>query len=355
MGQQVTGETLAHGMVYPFETAPDKSSRIELAPGVYWLRLPFDFGIDHINLWLLEDGDGWTLVDTGFDQDSTRKIWENWIETLLDGKPIRRVIATHMHPDHVGLAGWLVNKFDAEFCMSRTDYLMCRAMAADTGRKAPEEGVRFYKWAGFNDEALARYRERFGMFGELIHVLPQSYKRLQQGQELKIGNYRWRVEIGMGHTPEHVCLFSPDLNMVIAGDQILPKISSNVSLFPTEPLANPLQDWIDSCYRLIEVLPSDCLVLPAHNDPFYGAHARLKALIDGHEKALARLHEVCETPRRAVDGKIFSVLFKRKIDHSNFFMATGESLSHLMCLVHRGDLELMRDEDGVGWFSQAKA
>lgn len=343
----------AHGLIYPFDERPDETSRIELAPGVYWLRLPFDFGIDHINLWLLEDGDGWTLVDTGFDQDSTRKIWESWIETLLDGKPIRKVIATHLHPDHVGLAGWLVNRFDAAFYMSRTDYLLCRALAADTGRKAPEEGVRFYKAAGFSDEALARYRERFGMFGELIYPLPQSFTRLSQGQELKIGDYTWRVEIGMGHTPEHVCLFCVELNMFIAGDQILPKISSNVSLFPTEPQANPLQDWIDSCARLQTVLPEDCLVLPAHNDPFYGAHARLQSLIDNHENALARLRDICDTPRKAVDGKIFSVLFKRKIDRNNFFMATGESLANLMCLVHRGELQLTFDEDGVGWFKKA--
>ncbi len=343
---------LAHGMRFPLGAGPEADQRVEVAPGIYWLRLPFPFGINHINIWLLEDGDGWTIVDTGFDRDSTRRVWENWFDLFLEGKPIKRVIVTHMHPDHVGLAGWLVKRDDAKFYMSRTDYLLCRAMAGDTGKKAPDEGVRFYRAAGFDDAALARYRERFGMFGELIHPLPQSFERLRQDQEIQIGNYRWRVEIGCGHTPEHVCLFAVDANIVIAGDQILPKISSNVSLFPTEPYANPLQDWIDSCHRLQQVLPEDALVLPAHNDVFLGVRPRLQSLIDGHENALARLAALCDTPRRAVDTEVFSVLFKRPINADNLFMATGESLAHLMCLVHRGVLEQQFDQYDVAWFSR---
>lgn len=353
MTDQASQAHFAHGLSYPLGPGPQADERIEVAPGVYWLRLPFPFGINHINIWLLEDDEGWTIVDTGFDRDSTRRVWEQWFDLFIDGKPIKKVIATHMHPDHVGLAGWLVKRSDAAFYMSRTDYLLCRAMAADTGRKAPDEGVDFYRAAGFDDASLARYRERFGMFGELIHPLPQSFQRLRQDQEIKIGAYVWRVEVGCGHTPEHVCLYAPEINIVIAGDQILPKISSNISLFPTEPLANPLQDWIDSCHRLQQVLPEDCLVLPAHNDVFRGVRPRLQSLIDGHEKALERLTRLCSSPRRAVDEEVFSVLFKRKITNDNLFMATGESLAHLMCLVHRGVLRRDCDAAGVAWFSLA--
>lgn len=352
MTAETSTAAYAHGLSFPLGTGPDPDQRIEIAPGVFWLRLPFPFGINHINIWLLDEGDGWAVVDTGFDRDSTRRVWENWFELFLDGKPIKRVIATHMHPDHVGLAGWLVKRDDAQFYMSRTDYLLCRAMAGDTGRKAPDEGVRFYRAAGFDDASLARYRERFGMFGELIHPLPQSFERLRQGQEIKIGPYLWQVEIGRGHTPEHVCLYSPETNILIAGDQILPKISSNISLFPTEPRANPLQDWIDSCHRLQDVVPEDCLVLPAHNDVFLGVRPRLQSLIDGHENALERLTALCDVPRRAVDQDVFSVLFKRKINADNLFMATGESLAHLMCLVHRGILQQDMDDEGVAWFSR---
>ena len=183
----------AHGLSYPFESLPETNNVIEVAPGVYWIRMVLPYSLDHINLWLLEDDDGWTVVDTCVDIDSSRQQWENLFAGFMGGKPIKKVIVTHMHPDHVGLAGWLVKRFDAQFYMSRTDYLMCRAMAADTGRKAPEEAIRFYKAAGFNDEGLARYQARFGGFGEHIHELPQAYRRLQQGQELIIGGRIWRV------------------------------------------------------------------------------------------------------------------------------------------------------------------
>ena len=260
-----------------------------------------------------------------------------------------------MHPDHVGLAGWLVNHFDADFHMSRTDYLMCRTMAGDTGKQVPEEGLRFYRAAGFNDEALERYSARFGGFGQHIHPLPQAYKRVKQDDEIEIDCHIWRIEIGSGHAPEHACLYCPEKNVLISGDQVIPRISSNVSLFPTEPMGNPLQDWIDSCHRLRGVIPDDVLVCPAHNEPFYGLHARLNALIDGHENSLTRLHEVCAEPRRAIDGKVFSVLFKRKIGREVFFMAAGESLAHLMCLVHRGELAMNYDEDGVCYYQQSAA
>ncbi|MDA9230758.1 MBL fold metallo-hydrolase [Alphaproteobacteria bacterium] len=351
----VKQKSQAHGLTYPFETLPTAENVVEVAPGVYWIRMSLPYSLDHINLWLLEDEDGWTVVDTCVDMDSSRQQWEHLFAGFMGGKPIKNVIVTHMHPDHVGLAGWLVKRFDAQFYMSRTDYLMCRVMAADTGRKAPEEAMRFYKAAGFEDKSLARYQERFGGFGEHIHDLPQAYRRLQQGDEMRIGKNTWRIEVGSGHAPEHICLYCEDLKLLISGDQVIPRISSNVSLFPTEPFGNPLQDWIDSCARLISVLPSDLLVLPAHNEPFYGLHERLNALINGHEKSLARLIEVCAEPQRAVDKAVFSCLFKRPIGADVFFMATGESLSHLMCLVHRGDLKMQLNDDGVCYFSKQAA
>lgn len=347
------GAVKAHGLHYPFETLPQAEKPIEVGPGVYWVRMTLPFALDHINVWLLEDGDGYAIVDTCVDMKISRAHWETLFDGFMGGKPVTKVIVTHMHPDHVGLAGWLVERFGCPFYMSRTDYLMCRTMAADTGKQAPDEAIRFYRAAGFNDEALERYRVRFGGFGEAIFPLPQSYNRLKQGDVLRIGDADWHIEVGSGHAPEHICLFSPDKKLLISGDQVIPRISSIVSLFPTEPRANPLQDWIDSCARLKRDLPDDMLVLPAHNEPFYGLHARLQALIDGHEKSLVRLHKICEEPRRAVDGKIFSTLFKRRITRDVFFMATGESLAHLMCLVHRGMLKMDFDENGVCYFQQA--
>lgn len=350
MTQQTPKTAQARGLTYPFETLPEDGRLMEVADGVFWMRIAIPFALDHINLWLLRDGDSWVAVDTGVDFDKARKSWEGVIAHALDGLPISRVIVTHLHPDHVGLAGWLVNRYDAEFMMSRSDYLMCRAMAADTGREAPMEAIRFYRAAGFKEEGLERYRKRFGGFGEMIHPLPQSYTRLQQDDTLDIGGRTWRVEVGSGHAPEHICLYCPELKVLISGDQVLPRISSNVSLFPTEPSGDPLGDWIRSCARLRDALPDDTLVLPAHNEPFYGLHARLTALIDGHERGLARLVEVCAEPRRAVDQEVFSVLFKRRIDSEVFFMATGEALAHLACLVHRGQVTRRVNADGVCYY-----
>ena len=354
--EQAKASSQAHGLRYPFDDKPQVGAPIEVADGVFWARMDLPYTLDHINVWLLRDGDGWVIIDTCVDMESSRAHWEDLFDGFMGGKPVNKVIVTHMHPDHVGLAGWLVKRFDADFHMSRADYLMCRAMAADTGKDVPDEGIRFYRAAGFDEHALERYRARFGGFGQHIHTLPQAYKRVKQDDEIEIDGFVWRIEIGSGHAPEHACLYCEEKGVLISGDQVIPRISSNVSLFPTEPMGNPLQDWIDSCHRIREAIPDNVLVCPAHNEPFYGLHARLNALIDGHENSLARLHDVCEEPRRAIDGKVFSVLFKRRVGREVFFMAAGESLAHLMCLVHRGDLSMNYDADGVCYYQKvAKA
>jgi glyoxylase-like metal-dependent hydrolase (beta-lactamase superfamily II) len=235
--------------------------------------------------------------------------------------------------------------------MTRAEYLLCRALVADTGREAPPEGLAFYKAAGLSEEALEGYRKRFGFFGSVIHRLPQGYRRLKDGDSLEIGGQEWRVLVGAGHSPEHACLFCPALNIVIAGDQILPRISSNVSVHPTEPEADPLADWLSSCARLKRLLPADVLVLPSHNEPFLGAHERLDDLIEGHEAALARLLELCRTPKRAVD--VFAALFLGPVTEATTIMATGESIAHLNCLMARGLVTRQRDADRVHWYAKA--
>lgn len=333
------------GLIYPFAEKPQPGETIEVAPGVLWLRMALPFQLNHINLWLLEDGDGWTIVDTGLNDGATKANWERVLEGRLGGRPVTRIIVTHLHPDHVGLAGWLVERFDVPLHMSRTDYLLCRTLVMDTGREAPHEGVRFYQAAGFPDEALAKYRERFGGFGMAVYRLPQSFRRLQEGDTLAIGGREWRIVIGRGHAPEHACLWCKEAGLLISGDQVLPRISSNVSVFPTEPEANPLQDWIDSCVRLRELLPADTLVLPAHNEPFRNVAKRLSDLIDGHEEGMAKLVELCREPRRAVE--VFPALFRSRITGGNYIMATGESIAHLNCLIARGAMTRERDGNGV--------
>lgn len=337
---------------YPFEIRPELGETVEIAPGIHWVRMRLPMQLNHINLWLLEDGDGWTVVDTGIKDEHTKEAWDNLFAGPMQGRPIHRVIVTHLHPDHVGLAGWLVRKFDVRLWMTRTEYLTCRTLVADTGQEAPPEGVKFYKAAGFPDDQLEMYKTRFGGFGRRVYLMPSGFHRMQEGDRISIGNRVWEIVVGRGHAPEHACLWCREENIFISGDQLLPRISSNVSLFPTEPEANPLQDWLNSCFKLKELLPKEILILPSHNEPFRGAPLRLQELIDGHEQGMDKLIELCAAPKRAVD--VFPALFRAKITSGNFGMATGESLAHLNCLIARGQIAKESDKDGVDWYGSVR-
>lgn len=335
-------------IVYEFDRWPELGESIEIFPGIRWLRMPLPFMLGHINLWLLEDGDQWTIVDTGLYTQTTRDHWESVFVEQLVSKPVGRVLVTHLHPDHVGCAGWLTERFAAPLWMSREEYLLCRVLVADTGREAPAAATAFYAAAGFPETALERYEKTFGRFGSVVSPLPLSYFRISDGMELMIGENLWRVIVGQGHSVEHACLFCENLNLLISGDQILPTISSNVSVYPTEPAANPLRDWLQSLRMLARVLPVDVLVLPAHGKPFRGAGFRLSALIQEHLEGLNRLRELCSKPLRAIDA--FPTLFKSNITENNLIMAAGEAIAHLNYLLESGDIETYLDESGTRWY-----
>ncbi|HRP98402.1 MAG TPA: MBL fold metallo-hydrolase, partial [Rhodocyclaceae bacterium] len=219
---------------YPFAAPPPPGETLEVAPGVLWLRMPLPFALDHINLWAISDGPGWAVVDTGIRSDDTIAIWRRQFANAPDPRPLSRVFITHMHPDHIGMAGWLTRKFDCKLWMTRLEYLACRVLVSDTGREAPADAVAFYRRAGWGDAAIESYRARFGNFGKHIYCLPDSYRRIRDGDEIRIGEHVWRVIVGSGHSPEHACLYCPDLKVLISGDQVLPRISSNVSVYPIE-------------------------------------------------------------------------------------------------------------------------
>jgi len=336
---------------YPFDRVPAPGGAIEVAPGVLWMRLDLPGPLNHINLWALADEDGWTIVDTGLYGPQSILAWEALLAGPLRGRPVRRVVATHLHPDHAGMAGWLTQRFDCRLWMTRLDYLHCKAMVSDTGREAPMDAIRFYQRAGWGEDAIAAYRGRFGRFGRMFHAFPDSFRRIAEGQWLEIGGHRWQVVIGRGHTPEHACLLCPASQLLISGDQVLPRISSNVSVHATEPDANPLGEWLDSIRTLRETLPANVLVLPAHNEPFHGLHERLTQLERGVGNGLDRLRAAMTAPRRAVD--VFGALFRREIrsdDTSTYGLATGEAIAHLNYLVHAGEASIETDGDGVLWY-----
>jgi glyoxylase-like metal-dependent hydrolase (beta-lactamase superfamily II) len=337
---------------YPCGQAPAAGSAREVAPGILWLRMPLPFALNHINLWAVRDGDGWAAFDSGLQTDETAAAWSRLFESggALEHGGLTRLFVTHMHPDHVGMAGWLTRQFDCRLWMTRLEYLMCRVLVADTGREAPGDGVSFYRRAGWNNKAIEHYRARFGGFGKLTHALPDSYCRLQDGEQLRIGDHDWQVIVGTGHSPEHACFYSAELKLMISGDQVLPQISSNVSVFPTEPDADPLGDWLASLGKLRREVPDDVLVLPSHNEPFRGLHARLDYLANSQHRALDRLRHALATPKRAVD--VFAELFSRPIgsESSLLGMATGESVAHLNYLLHRDEAVKEIDTDGVAWY-----
>lgn len=344
-GSHQLGTPRSAGLTFPFGDAPASGEAVEAAEGLLWMRLPLPIILDHINVWALRDGDGWTVVDTGVETPAITEAWEQALAGPLQDRPIRQVVCTHLHPDHVGMAGWLTRRFAAPLLMTRLEYVTCRMLLADAGRPAPEAGVGFYRAAGWDETALESYRQRFGQFGRGVSAFPDSYTRLSDGDQLEIGGRSWRVIVGAGHSPEHACLHQAELKVLIAGDQVLPKISSNISVFPTEPDADPLGDWIGSLAKLRREVGDDVLVLPSHGAPFRGLHARLDELAQGHCVALDRLEQSLAPPKRAVD--VFGSLFARRIEGGLLGMATGESLAHLNRLVREGRAVRETGDDGV--------
>ncbi|MEZ0603115.1 MBL fold metallo-hydrolase [Paraburkholderia sp. IW21] len=350
--QHTASGTVAE-LTYPFAGPPAPGQTLEVAPGVLWIRMPMPLALDHINLWAIADGAGWTVVDTGLRNAGTAEVWEDLFEGALGGRPVTRVIVTHMHPDHIGMAGWLTRRFNCRLWMTRLEYLHCRVLVADNGREAPPDAIRFLLGAGWDDTAIEGYRARFGNFGKGTYALPDSYRRLRDKEVVRIGQHDWVVVVGNGHSPEHACLWSPELKLLISGDQVLPRISSNVSVHPMEPDADPMSDWLTSLKKIASNVPDDVLVLPGHNECFHGLHARLASLAAGQEAALERLKiALAKEPRRVVD--VFPALFRRPVTGSDaqlLGLATGESQACLNYLLYRGDISVDVDAGGVRWYS----
>ena len=337
-------------LVYPFADAlPAPGSVREVAPGVGWLRMPLPFALDHINLWLLRDEregrSGYTVIDCGVALDATRANWEQVLAGPMAGAPVLRVLATHCHPDHVGLSGWLCERFQAPFWLTAGEFGFARMMAAALPGVDGPSAIPHFERHGLTDPAmLEQMRTRRNYYPSLVPSVPDAYTRLQDKQLVAIGGVHWRVITGFGHSPEHASLYSEALNVLISGDMVLPRISTNVSVFAVEPEGNPLQNYLDSLDKFAG-LPQDVLVLPSHGKPFRGLHTRIDQLRDHHVARLAEVQEACRVPVSAMD--IVPIMFRRPLDAHQLSFALGEALAHLHKLWNDGMLKRVTGADGV--------
>jgi glyoxylase-like metal-dependent hydrolase (beta-lactamase superfamily II) len=340
------------GIRYPWEIPPAEGEAIQVADGVLWMRLPLPMALDHVNVYALDEGDSWTVIDTGMSSRRSRAIWQGLLDGPLQGKPVKRVIVTHHHPDHVGLAGWFQSDLKAELWTTRTAWLFSRMLQLDEQAVPRQETLDFYISAGM-DEAIFEERksERPFNYADVVYPMPLGFKRINQGDVIRVGGRDWEAHMGNGHAPEHLTLWSRDDNLVISGDQILPSISSNIGVYATEPEADPVADWMEACERLSQFARADQLVLGGHKLPFTGLPTRMRQLIENHHGALARLLDHLSEPRTAAE--CFPSLFKRKIGKGEYGLALVEAIAHLNHLYHLGQVRRERRADGA-WLWQKK-
>lgn len=340
---------MSSSLEFPFAQMPDPGTALEVAPGVHWLRMPLPFELDHINLWLLEDGDAWTAVDSGIGNAATRAHWEQIFAIRLGGKRIRRVLVTHYHPDHVGNAAWLCGRFSAETWMTRAEYLTAHAVHEGFANYTPRATVQLFRANGLDEESCTALLSRGDLYRSLVPELPGEHRRVLEGDRIDIGGREWRVMTGYGHAPEHASLYCEALGVLISGDMLLPKISTNVAVRPVDPWANPLQMFLDSVARY-RGLPADVLVLPSHGTPFRGAHERVAALEAHHVARLNDLEQAC-TRSPQTGATALEVLFRRKLGRSQVFFAMGEAIAHLHCLHYAKRVRREVGADGVARFA----
>jgi glyoxylase-like metal-dependent hydrolase (beta-lactamase superfamily II) len=345
---------------YPLgDTLPAPGASLEVAPGVRWIRMTLPFALDHINLWLLRDSidgrEGWTVVDCCISRDEAKAQWEQVFATQLQDLPVLRVIVTHMHPDHIGLAQWICERWstpehECRLWISATDYHAARLASQSTTAFGGDGAANFFASHGLDDpEAVAQIRGRSNYYPSLVPALPPRFRRMQDGEDIGVGGRSWRCISGQGHAPEHISLYCDALHVLIGGDMMLPRISTNVSVYEMEPEADALALFLASIDKF-RTLPQDTLTLPSHGKPFRGLHTRIRQLHDHHQEHLAHVMDAArERPLSAADA--LPILFKRKLDLHQTTFAMGEAIAHLHALWHQGKLRRARDAAGVWRFS----
>jgi len=334
-------------LAYPYAKPPAPGTTVAIAPRMLWLRMPLPFALDHINLWLLDDGDtGYTLVDCGYGDQATRSLWERHFVTTLAGRPIRQMIATHCHPDHVGNAAWLEARFGVPIAMTHAEFLTAHAIANERGAYATDETVSLFRRHGMSEADLAALRGYGNRYRHGVPELPRTFDRLVDGDVRAGGGTAWTIVEGHGHSPEHASLHSAERGVLISGDMLLPTISTNVAVYAVEPDGDPLGRFLDSLAAFAR-LPADTLVLPSHGLPFRGIGPRVAELRAHHDARLAEVLQAArQTPSPIGAADVVPVLFRRELDVHQRFFAMGEAIAHLNFLWHRATLERRVAADG---------
>jgi glyoxylase-like metal-dependent hydrolase (beta-lactamase superfamily II) len=329
---------MSEPLLYPFTSPPAAGEAIEVAPGIRWIRMPLPFALDHINLWLLGEGDGVAIVDSGYGDAPTRELWARHLAATLSGRAPAHIIVTHFHPDHVGNAAWLAARFGLPVWMNAAEFLTAHAVREGHAGHALADTCALFRSHGVLPDHIAALEARGNAYARGVPELPRSYRRVFPGSAHRLGGSDFRVIAGYGHSPEHASLFAADRRVLISGDMLLPKISTNVAVWPAEPEADALARFLTSL-EAFESLPEDTLVLPSHGLPFRGIRARVEALRDHHR---ARLTELVDAIRQAggvaTAAEVVPVLFRRELDLQQRFFAIGEAIAHLNHLAASGRL-----------------
>ncbi len=333
---------------YPWTRPPAPGESIEVVSGLHWIRMPLPFALDHINLWLARDPDGrWTVIDTGYRDEATSTLWERHFSSTMRGASLARVIATHYHPDHLGNAAWLARRFAAPVRMTQAEFLTAHAIIDQRATHTLEETCAFFVTHGVAPKDVETLHERGNAYSRGVPEAPRTIERLIDGDVVAAGAHAWTVMTGYGHSPEHISLHSADAGALVSGDMLLPRISTNVSVWPANPEDDPVGRFLASIGDF-ESLPEDTLVLPSHGLPFRGIAARVAELRAHHAARLAELVAALERLARAASAaEIVPVLFRRELDLQQRFFAVGESIAHLNHLTRAGRIERRVGADGA--------
>jgi glyoxylase-like metal-dependent hydrolase (beta-lactamase superfamily II) len=337
----MVGRRILKGLADFSQAPPPDGVPVEIRPGVIWIRLTLPYRLNHVNVYLIDDENGWALLDTGLGNAQTRETWEKLFTSYID-KPLTRIIVTHFHPDHAGMAGWIAERFNLPVYMSETEYLVSRNIHLDPGALQAEHYRKFYMDHGLNAEQTQRVVTQGHSYLKNVWGLPPTFRRLNAGDELAIGHRKFQILTGGGHSPEQVFLYCDEEKLFFAGDQVLNRISPNVSVAAMDPDGNPLGLYLRSLSALSATIPNDVLVLPGHDLPFQKLHSRVEELKAHHEFRCNQIMAACrDSPKSAAE--LVPYVFHRALDPHEMGFAFSEILAHINYLLHQNALEVMME------------